>query len=248
MSNIYLASPLYDGTLYWRSARALWQAAQQHNVTVVHSEMSLIPYNCNQHWCNVLNGRKKLGFKWFAMLHSDVGPEPFWLDKIVAEAEKYGADMLSAVVPIKTDAGLTSTAILRSQEPASRRLHRLTTSQCFHPSFPDTLGINEAVDALEKLPPDLRETALPREALLVNTGCMIVRCDQPWAERVWFDDPNGIELVDGDWVPTCTSEDWHFSHRVAQEGGKVMATRVVSLVHRGVADYPSGKVWGRPRE
>ena len=44
------------------------------------------------------------------------------------------------------------------------------------------------------------------------------------------------------------SEDWYFSHRVAQEGGKVMATRILKLIHNGVADYPSDKVWGQPRE
>ena len=87
------------------------------------------------------------------------------------------------------------------------------------------------------------------EALLVNTGCMIVRCDQPWATKVWFDDLNGVEQrADGKWYPVVKSEDWHFSHRVAQEGGKVMATRLIKLHHRGSVDFRSTQAWGKPRD
>ena len=45
------------------------------------------------------------------MLHDDVVPEAFWLDKLIAELELHSADVMSAVVPVKSGNGLTSTAV-----------------------------------------------------------------------------------------------------------------------------------------
>ena len=122
-------------------------------------------------------------------------------------------------------------------------------AQLLHPAFPETFDIHAAVEALARLPDDLREEGLPREALLVNTGCMVLRLDRPWAdERLWFDDLNGIERVNGELQAVCKSEDWYFSHRVAQEGGQVMATKRVKLTHRGFCHFPSDHAWGQPRD
>jgi hypothetical protein len=35
---------------------------------------------------------------------------------------------------------------------------------------------------------------------------------------------------------------------VAAVGGKVMATRLVKLIHRGETTYRSDQVWGQPRD
>ena len=230
-------------------ARSVWGvAAREHNVLPASEDFSLIPLNCNRHWCRALNSREANQLQWFAMLHNDIGPEPWWLDKLIAEAEKHGADLLSAVVPIKSQAGMTSTAILKPGGPVGR-FYRLSTSQVLHAEFPQTFDIHAAVEALERLPAELREVGLPREALLVNTGCMVMRLDRPWAdERLWFDDLNAIERVGGELRAVCKSEDWHFSHRVAQEGGKVMATRLIKLTHRGFAHFPSDHAWGQARD
>jgi hypothetical protein len=248
MSSVYLAFPTYNGMLHWRAAQGVWFASRLHDVHAVHSELSLLPYNFNRQWCSALNGRAQHGFKWFAMLHSDVGPEQYWLDKLIGEAEKYDADLMSAIVPVKSDTGLTSTAILRPGERGERRHYRLSMGQCLHPDFPDTFGIDEAVDALAHLPVEFREMSLPREALVVNTGCMVVRCDRTWAERVWFDDENSIENVEGMWQALCIPEDWHFSRRVSKAGGKVMATRLLKVFHHGSVDFKSDQVWGQARD
>jgi hypothetical protein len=249
MANIYLACPTYDGTMTSLSARSIWgTAAREHRVLPASEDFSLIPLNCNRLWCRALNTRQANQLQWFAMLHADVGPEPWWLDKLIAEAERERADLLSAVVPIKSQAGMTSTAIFRPGG-AVGRFYRLSTGQVLHPDFPETFDIHAAVDALARLPGELREEGLPREALLVNTGCMVLRLDRPWAdERLWFDDLNGIERVNGELQAVCKSEDWYFSHRVAQEGGKVMATRTIKLTHRGFSHFPSDQVWGQPRD
>ena len=54
--------------------------------------------------------------------------------------------------------------------------------------------------------------------------------------------------MNGQLVAVCKSEDWKFSHRIAQEGGKVMATKSIKLTHRGRSDYSSDQIWGKPRD
>jgi hypothetical protein len=249
MANVYLACPTYDGTLTSLTARAVWgTAAREHRVLPASWDFSLIPVNCNHHWCAALNTRAANQLEWFAMLHSDIGPEPWWLDKLIAEAIKYGADLLSAVVPLKNEEGLTSTAILKPGGLFGV-FHRLSLAQVLHPEFPETFDVGAAVEALARLPGDLRDEGLPRDALLVNTGCMVMRLDRAWAdERLYFADLNGIEKVNGELRAACKPEDWYFSHRVAQEGGRVMATRAIKLTHRGVTHFPSYRVWGQPRD
>jgi hypothetical protein len=231
------------------TARSMFAtASEKHRVYTAVGDFSLVSLNCNRLWCMALNTRQANDLKWFALLHADIGPERFWLDKLIAEAERCNADLLSAIVPIKDAEGLTSTAVLKPGGPFGA-FTRLTMAQALHPSFPDTFDVHTAVDALANLPENLRLLNLPCEALLVNTGCMVLRLDRPWAdERVWFDDLNGIVRINGELQAICKSEDWNFSHRVAQVGGKVMATRIIKLTHRGVTDYSSAQVWGKPRD
>jgi hypothetical protein len=56
------------------------------------------------------------------LLHSDIGYEPYWLDKLVAEAQRQSADVLSAVVPLKGPGGETSTGIGDRETGRVRRL------------------------------------------------------------------------------------------------------------------------------
>ncbi|HEY2414999.1 MAG TPA: hypothetical protein VGI40_22335 [Pirellulaceae bacterium] len=249
MANVFLGCPTYDGTMSALTARGMFAtASERHRVYTAVGDFSLVSLNCNRLWCMALNTRQANDLQWFAMLHADIGPERWWVDKLIAEAERCNADLLSAVVPIKDAEGLTSTAILKPGGPLGGFV-RLTMSQVRHPSFPDTFDVQAAVERLAKLPEELRLLDLPREALLVNTGCMVMRLDRPWAdERLWFDDLNGIVRINGELTAICKSEDWNFSHRVAQLGGKVMATRIVKLTHRGVSDYSSDQVWGKPRD
>jgi hypothetical protein len=243
--NVFLACPLYDGRLDYGTARSLWSTASRlRMVNVMPSAASLLPTNCNALWCTALNHREGAQLKWFAMLHADVTPEPWWLDKLIAEAEAHDADLLSAVVPLKSLDGATSTAIAR---PGTQfgTFCRLTTQQVNHPLFPATFGIAEAAAALAILPEPLGIRDAPREALLVNTGCMVCRLDRPWCERVWFSIDDAIEKIDGLWKAVFQPEDWSFSRRVTAEGGKVLATKSLEVLHRGQMDFRSNQTWGR---
>src|SRR5262249_19012890 len=157
--------------------------------------------------------------------HSDVEPEPFWIDKLIAEAERHQADVMTAVIPIKNEKGLTSTAISHPTDDC-RAFFRMTMSQVRHPGFPTTFDRDTALDALAALPPGLRMVA-PRPAnLLCNTGCMVCRLGRPWCDptKVFFDEISSFVRINGQWTPIIRSEDWFFSAKAAQHGAKVMAT------------------------
>jgi hypothetical protein len=245
--NVFLCSPIYNGMMHRGAARSLWDtASQRHNLFVYTFGSSLIPTNCNQLWCEALNARRSRDLNWFAMLHADVEPDSCWVDALIAEAERTGADFLSAVVPIKASDGMTSTAIA---SPGRYGYHcRLTQAQVRHESFPDTFDLHAAADALERLPEPLRVADVPRIALLANTGCMVCRLDRDWCERVSFEAFDGIECVNGVWQPVFKPEDWVFTQRIAEQGGKVMATRLVNVVHWGMQGWPSNQVWGAGRD
>ena len=247
MDNVFLACPLYDGRMDFGTSMRLAQAARRRRAMVQFNTRSLLASNCNKLWCAALNQRQSHGFKWFAMLHADIDPEAYWLDKLLDEAERYDADLLSAVVPIKDARGLVSTAI-DSVDGGFRQFCRLTLKQVHDPAFPDTFGIQEAAAALERLPAGLRIENVPRTFLLVNTGCFVCRLDRPWSEKVWFEIRDGISCRDGVWREEVVSEDWMFSKAVAANGGKVMATRIVSVDHYGSQRFPSQGTWGNPRD
>jgi hypothetical protein len=245
MSKVLIGVPTYGLlSMGWIAARQLWAFGTRRTFTVEMGQSSLISYNCNFLWCAALNRRGE-GHEWFAMLHTDIEPADWWIDSLIAEAEKHGADLVSAVVPKKDASGLTTTCIGTPQRP----MCNLTQAQVQHPTFPDTFDLPMAIEALARLPEPLRVAELPGAShLLVNTGCFVCRLDRPWVEQVWFDQTDSIERVNGTWRPVMCSEDWNFSRRVAQAGAKVMATRTVNLTHRGHYGFPSNAVWGQERD
>lgn len=250
MLGVFLACPTYSEEINTGAARAMWlHATQRDDLRIMTSDKSgsLIPGSCNTLWCSCLNEVKTQSIKWFAMLHADCEPEAGWLDKLLFLAEEHGADMLSAVVAIKDDRGVTSTAIA-SDDPGNC-LCRLTMQQLHHPDFPTTFDIGACADALEKLPEPLRIERVPRVGLRLNTGCMVVRMDRPWIgcdpPTVFFDNPYWIEKYNGQWRARDVSEDWRFSEKIQNAGGKLFATKAVKVVHKGLAGFPNSHAWGR---
>ena len=102
----------------------------------------------------------------FCLLHDDIVPEPLWLDKMMRIMEEQHADILSVVVPLKNDKGLTSTALdvgVGDEDP-HWRVKRLTLKEIYNDYEP----------------------TFTHEKLLVNTGLMLVDLRKPWVENVWF--------------------------------------------------------------
>lgn len=234
--SIFLGTMTHDGKLDYLMARAFYSTpTREREVIWMPRQSSLLANAYNHMWCHALNIRKQHDLKWFAILHADIRPEDFWVDKLIAEAEKYDADVMSAVVPIKEASGVTSTAIGTSNH--YQRAGRLTMKQIWHPEAKETFSIDDVV-----------ENILEPYHLLVNTGCFVCRLDKPWCENVHFTINDRIIKFDGKYMAQYMAqvepEDWFFSRRVAEEGGLVMATRKIKLEHLGARSYHSDQVWG----
>ena len=80
MEKIFLGLPRYrfgrENTVEIAS-----HASQQHVVGARISAGSMTCLNCNRLLSMALNLRP-LGFRWLALKHDDVFPEPGWLDKL----------------------------------------------------------------------------------------------------------------------------------------------------------------------
>ncbi len=166
------------------------------------------------------------------MIHADMGAQPCWLDTLRDEMEKYGADVISTIVPIKDDRGLTSTAIDNPDDPWIVR--RITMKEALN--LPTTFGDKEAGGPL-----------------LLNTGLWLVKLG-PWCleenedgtikHRFHIRDTIRREKNAGRRVARVQPEDWDFSRQMRRAGLKLAATRAVRVEHHGDTFYPNDIAWG----
>jgi hypothetical protein len=151
------------------------------------------------------------------------------------------ADLFSVVVPIKGRHGLTSTAI---GDPANpwRPIRRLTLREVFR--LPETFSIHDCIAA---------GFAAPGQQLWVNTGCSLAYLRRDWATavdshgylRVFFTIQDRIHWDGNAGRVETAPEDWNYSRMIANEGGRVFATRKVKLCHAsGEEFYPNDHPWG----
>lgn len=220
MRSVFLALPSYGGTepetmLAVADAVATFSRAGRGRLTLRSHTISLLALNFNSHWSDALNARQSAALTHFCMLHADVAPASGWLLAMLDEMERVGADVLSCVVPIKDQRGLSSTAWLA----ADGTLERIPCSE------------------LDKLPETFDSSADPTgqaRTLLVNTGLWVCDFTKPWVEKVWFEIIDRIErTAEGQFEAVTFPEDWSFSRQCAELGVKVFATRKIGLTHFG---------------
>jgi hypothetical protein len=211
---VFLAIPTYDNTVHTMCMLGVLRASRDFAIQIACNGSSLLTHGFNILWA-MANGS---GADYFAMLHADIGPEPYWLDKLIGELEKHQADMLSAVVPIKSDERLFSTALAHPGQESHYRLNLDDLSK-----LPDTFGSQHLRDA----------TGLTGN-LCVNTGLWVCRLGQAWNRQVQFQMHTRIAWQDdGKAYCSVIPEDWDFSHQLHALGLNVMATRTVQLKHAG---------------
>lgn len=208
------------------AAEAFYRYPCKNNIIAAQIKpvTTLLTQGFNIAWAESLNVRNSgVPVKYFAMIHDDIEPEPFWLDTLIAELEVHDADACAAVVPIKHDKGCTSTAIATGDRWLPRRI-------TMHEVF------------------DLPETFTAEDAggpLLLNTGLWVVKLTEWWAEKVCFRFENRIRVDDdGRHIAEALPEDWLNSYDLHDWGAKLIATRKVNLVHNGNSDYPNDRPWG----
>ena len=229
---LFLAMPHY-GPIEAEAAKMFWCASADadrcERLDAVNYSSSLLALAFNTLWCMALNLREERGYTHFAMLHADIVPEPNWVHTLLEELEAHKADVVSAVIPIKNTAGVTSTA-LGDPYDTFKIDRRLTMHE---------------VDALPFDTFDADALGYPERALLINTGCWVCDFRKPWVEHVRFTIADRIKKGDdGKFSPCVSPEDWDFSRQVRACGGRVFATRKVKARHFGPHGYPNYSAWG----
>lgn len=244
METVYVAAPSYDGRREDKNAQRLYlESTTKYNRLILPFNGSLLAMTFNGAFCYALNRYKEDGAKWFAMLHADILPEANWLDTLIEEAERLDADMLSAIVPIKSGKGLTSTAMAHATDPW-QLFTRLTLKQIWHEKMPETFNRYTLKTAMQEILPEPFASQVPDSALLVNTGCFVCRIDRLADFPPCFTIHDRIIQKDGKWVPEVQPEDWWFSRCLDVRGMSVYATRKLDLVHWGGAAYKSNAQFG----
>lgn len=226
MAKTFIALPQYGDVVAQAIPGLLTASPKGRFGTLVVGGCSLLALGFNRLWCQALNERKERGWTHFAMHHADIQAQPRWLDILHEEMERTRADVISTIIPIKDNRGLTSTGV---REPQSGRIRRFTMRE------------------LQQLPQTFaaKETRFPDQWLMVNTGLWLAKLTDPWCEEVCF---NILDVTfkdeNGRFTAQSLPEDWNFSGWCARKGLKVCATRAVLVGHHGRACYGNDSSWG----
>jgi len=238
LPTIMLACPRYSHDMNADLAHRVYLGASDHRhvVRIYSVGGSLLCRGFNTAWAAALTAAEKGEVDYFSMIHSDIVPEKFWCDKLVDELHASGADVLSAVVPLKGMHGYTSTAI---GKPDFRwqPLTRLTMREV--DKLPETFGAEDI--------------GYPECPLLVNTGCWIADLRKEfWREA----DENGFfkyfftindqvyRSRTGKITVATEPEDWFFSRLLHENGKVVKATKKIALHHHGDIGLTNQGAWG----
>lgn len=224
---ILLVMPRYEAWVNVEAASAFFRPVRPDSplrVTGVSPGSSLLASTFNAGWALARNQYEAGEIDGFAMIHADVGAEPHWLDILHAELVRAEADLVSAVIPIKDERGLTSTAVDAHDD--LWRCRRLTVTEVAN--LPETFT-EEDVGA----------------PLLLNTGLWLCRLG-PWCLDVHFRIRDAIRRQpDGQWRAAVVPEDFDFSAQCRAQGLRLAATRAARVKHHGEWAWSNqGEPWG----
>lgn len=216
---VYFAVPAY-GQLEPEVGFSFLRISQKADICFQPGKLSVLTRNFNNLWRDALNKRKELGITHFAMQHSDIWPEPYWMDVLLDEMDTHGADIVAAIPAIKTEDQLTSTGWYNVKDEEVRRIHLEELHAMPHETFnQETEG---KVD----------------ELLVFNTGLWMCDFTKPWVEQVHFKFRDDIvRQPDGTFLDVGLSEDWDFSLQAHKLGLRAFATRKIEIVHFGRKGY-----------
>ena len=247
---VFVAVPAYNQTSMHDEAWAgfVLHSTDGENLTATQAKFSnsLLGRSFNHLWAQALAARDRGHVTHFAMLHTDVAPERFWLDKLYEEMLEHNADIMAAVIPIKSPLGLTSVAVDNRDDPWQVR--RLTMTEVVE-QLPETFCNEDVIKA--GLNPN-------HNLLLQNTGCWMCDLRKPWADatdeqgylRCYFTIHDCIRKRDdktASYFVGVQPEDWNFSRMVqtVDPAARIFGTRKVRIEHKGETGYPNHGAWGQ---
>jgi len=233
---IFLGMP-YSGPVDMRVAQAFWGANCKY-AEVVHfaNPCTALCRNFNIILATALSMCERGEITHLAMLHDDNLPAQGFLNVLWEEMVRTEADLISAVVAIKDDRGLTSTGIddpMNTWEAGKR----FTSKEIME--LPETFS--------------KEDTGFPDRTLLVNTGCWLADIRKPFFRSTnnvnelvaYFTMKDRVVNHNGTYKVEFESEDWFYSRRLDELGAKVVATRKPLITHLGDIGWPNDRVWGK---
>ena len=213
---VFLALPSYDQRYWGHTMMSVLNARKPTTIAEVLPypiSGSLLPRVFNE----ALGISIARGYDVLCLLHADVSAEPGWLSMMLDEMQEHDADVLSAVVAIKDERGLSSTAVRTAEDD----YRKLSLRECH--ALPQTFAAED----------------IGASMLLLNTGLMLMRTDRPWMKQ-W----NGFRIrscIQWDTLTIDTvGEDWDMSEQLhaLDPQPKLMATTAVQVHHWG------SRMWG----
>lgn len=222
---VFVAVPTAYGDMRIELFHGLKDASFKQKFDVVFCQSSFTPYNFNKLWCKALNDKS---YTHFAMVHTDLHIDAGWLDRMLFLMTSHEADILGAIIPIKTDDGKTSTAIDGAKDSSDPEYDKQVDPFLVRPI---------TMEEVLKLP-----ATFTHEKLLVNSGCMLVDFSKPWVTQIRFSFSDFIFQNDGKFYPKSFPEDWQFCRDAKALGAKIYATREIPLVHIGGGRFPNYEI------
>ncbi len=214
---------------------AIMGGSDDHEVVIYPMGLSLLAKCFNLLWIKAYNE----GYDYVLIHHSDLGvignlsgiEDETWLDILIRRQQELEAAAICPVINIKSDTGLTSTALEREAgNPYSmrrltlRELERCPTDFIEREDLCEVMGID------------------PNKAgcMMINTGCLLMDLRNfPWAEMEW----PGFNIEDqiawntsGRPESYTVPEDWNMSrwfHYHGQNKFPYYATKELVVVHMG---------------
>lgn len=221
---VFFGVPTYKADCHVGILSVIPRMTRKHQAMFGNVDSSACCVTFNALYIMALEEYEKGNADWFLLWHSDIVPEPYFLDKMIDIAEEKQADILSVVAPIKDEKGLTSTALDEpvGDVPLEWRVRRLTMTEIMQ-----------------------REETFTAPNLLINTGLMLVRLSVPWRDQIRFHFEDQIIRVHGRRRAVVMPEDWLFSRDARKLGcTSQWATRAIKLEHKGMATFPNSVKWG----
>lgn len=228
---ILLAQP-HSGMIVPASADAAMAANEDLDaeLMICRVSSSLLVHSFNQ----AVAVAQERGVEYYAMLHADIAPASGWLTKLLAAMNDNDLDVVHAPVAIKDYRGLTSTAFATSDDVWSET-RRITVTEL--QSLPEVFTIADVAEHID-------ESAT---ILLPNTGVLLVRCGEWFAEWEGFHMLDRVATVHGKRRSQVVSEDWLFGFDAAAMGLKVGACKIPTI-HYGYSQFTTAKPWGKPTD
>ena len=200
--------------------------AQRHNIGTVIVNSGCLTHGMNMLFQEFYNAPEK-GYTHFGMIHSDMRPQNYWVDTLIEEMDRVGADFISAVARIKDHRGLTNMGV---QEPNTTNTRRITMAELY--DLPETFCASD--------------TIYPDWWLAANTGAMLVKTGP------WMHDFQGFRVQNYFTTDDARSkrfaqfypEDWGFACWLQTQGLKVYSTRKVLTWHTGLKEWGTDVIEG----